>query len=271
MKEIGRYDNLLNRVLEPLHEDKSSLCGEVFRLLFIISFNDLKRAGNPLEHYLIVLEHMIEIAEGEDFTNSEMIHACSIAILHDIAPVEKIREADIGAKELEDDEKRVLEQRRRQNRTLHMREGSVLAQRKLLLLNDYLGRIFYKDRDIDTICEIIRIHDNPSIDTPIPKENHLASAFREADRLWMLSSQGFAYDLQKDMQGIKEPISISLLASRRLNHILKRFQEERNLYSVDDGPFQDSLLFFRTKAGHDIFLRYLHERIDQYGLHLNNP
>lgn len=267
MNEMGRYHNLLNKVLKPLQTNKSSLGGEIFRLLFLFSFDDLKRAeaGNPLEHHLIVLEHMIEIAEKEEFTRAELLNACAIAILHDIAPVEKIRKADVEAKETVD-EKRTLEQRRRQNRTLHMREGSALAQRKLLLLNDYLGRILYKDDDIDAICEVIRIHDNPSIDIPIPKDNRLATAFREADRLWMLSDEGFAYDLRQDIQVIQEPMDISLLASKRLEHVIKRFQEERNLYSADDGPFQDKSLFFRTEAGYSISLRYIRERKDQYRL-----
>lgn len=264
MDEMGRYHNLLNDVLKPLESDKSSLGGEIFRLLFLLSFEDLKRAevGNPLEHHLIVLRHMVEIVQEENLNTR---NAGAIAILHDIGPVEKIRKADVEARETED-QKRLLEQRRRQNRTLHMREGSALAQRKLLLLNDYLGRIFYRDEDIEVVCEVIRIHDNPSIDITIPKDNHMAVSFREADRLWMLSDEGFACDLRRDKEGIKGDIDDVTLASKRLDHVIKRYREERNLYSAADGPFQDKALFFRTKAGYKIYCRYVQERKSQYGL-----
>lgn len=267
MNELGRYDNLLSKVLKPFQTDKLNLGGEIFRLLFILAFDDLKRAeaGNPLDHILVVLKHTIEIAKKENFSHSEMIHACSIAILHDIASVKKIRKADVENIE-DEDGKRILEQKRKQSRTLHMREGSALAQRKLLLLNDYLGKIFYTDDDIDAICEVIRIHDNPSLGIPLPNDNRLAIVFREADRLWMLSDEGFAYDLQQDTRGIKALMDVSLLASKRLKHVMRRFQEERKLYSADDGRFQDNSLFFRTSAGYSIYHRYIRERMGQYKL-----
>lgn len=264
MYEIGRYHTLLNRILAPLQADEFSFRGEIFRLLFLLSFDDLKCAdiGNPLEHHLIVLEHMIEIAQEE---NLNILNAGAIAILHDIGPVEKIRKADVEI-EASDDRKKLLELKRRQSRILHMRYGGVLAQKKLLLLNEYLGKILYKDEDIEVICEVIRIHDNPSIDIPIPKDNYMGVTFREADRLWMLSDEGFACDLRRDKQGKNENADDHVLASKRLEHIMKRYREERNLYSNDDGPFQNENLFFRTTAGYRIFLRYIQERKNQYGL-----
>lgn len=262
MYKMGPFHELLDNILSPLQSDSSTLGGEIFRLLFVLSFGRLRAAdiGNPLEHHLIVLRHMIEISKEE---NLSTLVAGAIAILHDIGSVKKIRVADIKA-ETNLDKKRLLEQQRIQNRMLHMREGSALAQRQLLLLNEYLGKSFYEDRDIDIVCEVIRIHDNPSVGIPIPKENHLAVAFREADRLWMLSDEGFRCDLRRDADNIKGDVDIVELAPKGLEHVIKRYQEERNLYGVKEGTFQDDRLFFRTKAGYRIYLHYVQERKHQY-------
>ena len=264
MRELGRYHKLLNDIIKPLQSDESTLGGEIFRLLFLLSFDRLKQAelGNPLDHHLIVLKHVIEIAQKE---NLSILLAGAIAILHDIGPIKKIRVADVETEE-NVDQKNLLEQQRRQSRTLHMREGSALAQKKLLLLNEYLGKIFYDDKVIDTVCEVIRIHDNPSLDIPIPKENHMAVSFREADRLWMLSDEGFACDLHRDAEKIKGNVDFIALASKRLEHVIKRYQEERNLYSVTNGPFQDEKLFFRTTAGYQLYQQYIQDRKQQYGI-----
>jgi hypothetical protein len=211
---------------------------------------------------LIVLQHAIRIAREQDLN---VVNAGALAILHDLGPVEKIRKADV---ELAPDpqEKAVLEQKRRQNRILHMREGSALAQRKLLTCNEYLGRPFFTDDDIEEICEVIRIHDNPSIDVPIPRGNRMAVSFREADRLWMLSERGFAYDLLRDMEASQENADRPALAAARLSHVTRRYQQERHLYPPAEGPFPDNSVFFRTKAGHELYLQYAAERRRQYGL-----
>lgn len=258
------YDRLLNEILKSLQLESKIFSGEIFRLLFILSFDKLKNAevGNPIEHHLNVLKNMIIISKEE---NLNLIIAGAIAILHDIEPIKKIRVADVEA-EMNEDKKRLLDQQRIQNRKLHMREGSALAQKQLLLLNEYLGKTFYKDKDIDIVCKVIRIHDNPSIGIPIPKENKMAVSFREADRLWMLSDEGFAFDLRRDSEKMKGNAVNNALASKRLEHVIKRYQEERNLYSNKDGPFQENKLFFRTKAGYRLYQQYLQDRKHQYGI-----
>jgi hypothetical protein len=258
------YDRLLKDLLKQLQLDSSKPENEIFRLLFILSFDKLKNAEitNPLEHHLIVLKNMIIISKEE---NRNLLVAGAIAILHDIGPIKKIRVADVGAEE-DTDKKKLLDQQRIQNRILHMRKGNALAKRQLLLLNEYSGKVFYTDKDIHTVCEVIKIHDNPSIGIPIPKENKMAVSFREADRLWMLSDEGFAFDLRRDSEKMKENTNNRLLASMRLEHVRKRYQQERNLYSNEDGPFQDSKLFFRTKAGYRLYQKYLQERKHQYGI-----
>jgi hypothetical protein len=256
------YDGLLRDILKQLQLDNSTPENEIFRLLFILSFDKLENAEvtNPLTHHLIVLKNMLIISKEE---NLDLLVAGAIAVLHDIWPIKKIRAADVETEE-DTDKKRLLDQQRIQNRKLHMREGSALAKRQLLLLNEYLGKIFYTDKDIDTVCEVIKIHDNPSIGIPIPKSNKMAVSFREADRLWMLSDAGFAFDLRRDSKKMKDNTDNRSLASKRLEHVIKRYQQERNLYSNEDGPFQDNKLFFRTEAAYRLYQQYLQERKHQY-------
>jgi len=64
-------------------------------------------------------------------------------------------------------------------------------------LNAVSDRVVFDAVDIDTICDAIGVHDNPSIDKPIPASNTLSVAFREADRLWMLTPAGVLADLAR--------------------------------------------------------------------------
>lgn len=252
------YEGFLSRALSTLDEETS----QVFRTIFLLSYEDLKRAevGNPIEHHLIVLEHMICIAKKEKLN---LLNGGAIAILHDISPVEKIRVADV---ETEDDGKEEEEIRRRVARKLHMREGSGIAQRKLLLTNDYFGTTVFSEVDIDQICEVIRIHDNPSLPVGLPLDNKMALSFREADRLWMLSQRGFAVDLERDKKK-KGNIENSELVESRLEHVLERYHDERyNCYPKVMEGFVNNKLFFRTDEGYRILCCYVKERIEEYNL-----
>ena len=264
MHEFGRFQNVLSGSTTIIDPQFPRLDSKIFELLFSLSFDDFMAAeiGNPIEHHLAVLQLSLEIGIEE---NLNRLVVGAIALLHDIAPVEKIRTVDI-ALEKDQGRKNVLEQKRKQHRILHMREGSAMAHRKLLLVNEYCGRVVFGDEEIDQVCEVIRIHDNPSISLPIPKDSRVATAFREADRLWMLSDLGFSYDIERDVSksGIRD--DIGELAAKRLDHVQQRYREERRLYSSEQGPFQDEELFFRTKAGYRIYQRYLDERKKQYGL-----
>lgn len=264
MQQFGQFERYFREIWNSLESYSSSSIAEIFYMLFLLSFHELQVAeiGNPVIHHLVVLQHTIEIANEEQLN---LLNAGAIALLHDIAPVEKIRIADVIA-EQDEIKKHLLEQQRWQHRTLHMRVGSALAQKKLLLLNEYLGKVCYKNNDIEEICEIIRIHDNPSIGIPLSNENKMALAFREADRLWMLSKEGFAWDIHRDIAGIKEYKDIVQLASARIEHIKERYREERQLYCDPDELFQDHEFFFRTKSSFHMFKKYLNERKIEYGI-----
>ncbi len=82
-------------------------------------------------------------------------------------------------------------------------------------------------------------------------------AFREADRLWMLSPDGLKTDLMR--KGIKMPSDVEII--RQFEHNLNRFKDERNLYDPSDGPFMDSETFFRTQEGREICQQYQTEAL----------
>lgn len=223
--------------------------------LFEICFDDLKKAevGNPMSHHLIVLKHMLKIAVAENFSQRHMRRAAALSILHDISAVEKITKEHVKvAYKKSKAEGDALEFRRQQNRTLHMRDGSALAQRRLIDLNESFGEVIYDAHDIDAICDLISIHDNPSLDKPIPRSNRMMVAFREADRLWMLSIEGLRSDLKRKC--IKTPTNKEVLC--QFEHNLSRFKDERDLYDPSDGPFVDSETFFRTQEGWRICQQY---------------
>ena len=92
----------------------------------------------------------------------------------------------------------------------------------------------------------------------------MAIAFREADRLWMLSKEGFECDLRRDIEKFHDKTKNNELASHRIKHVIERYKDERKLYSSSNERFQDEYLFFRTKAGFDLYLKYVKERKNQY-------
>jgi hypothetical protein len=187
------YLEMLGHALAPLDVGQRTHVVSILERLVMLVFADWieAEAGNPVDHHLCVLHHMMLIAAAEEYPDSELLRAAAIALLHDLAPIEKITKTMV--KELltlNPEAGAALEVRRISSRTLHMREGSARAQRRLLQLNHSLGRVVFSATDIETICEVIRIHDNPSIGIPIPGSDKLAVAFREADRLWMVTMRG---------------------------------------------------------------------------------
>ena len=208
---------------------------------------------NPLSHHTTVLAHILEIAVGEQFSWKDTWRAAAIAILHDLQPAPKItRERRAAAATPR--EKAELELENLKNRIIHMGLGCVKAREKLLALNETLGRAAATAADIDAITSVIAIHDLPSINLPIPAQAQLAAAFREADRLWMLSPPGILADLAR--QHNAAPTHDDCLAQVRAN--LRSYQNERSLYSAaEDEDFRDQDTFFRTRTGHAIYQRYL--------------
>jgi hypothetical protein len=263
------YRDAIDRVLTP----HPRAVRDPLLTLFTLAFNQLKAAerGNPLVHHVVVLDHALLIAKGESL---DRLTIGAIAILHDISAVEKVRVADVrmGGAELA----AATEQRRHQHRSLHMREGAALAQRVLLNLNEYYGRIVFTDDMIARVVEVIAIHDNPTIGLPIPgpdmkdrETGRMAIAFREADRLWMLSQSGFAVDMDRDRKHPDNAHKLEReLAWERLAHVLDRYGEERLLYGDDAGSHFGGRFFggtfIRTTSGASLFDHYVTERRQEY-------
>ena len=252
------------KVLNP--GDRNALLPTVDHLLEII-YRDLQAAeiGNPLEHHPIVMGHMLEIATGEVTLNLSLLRAAALSLLHDISAVPKITTQMVAELRDEDPSKAdALELTRQQNRILHMREGSAMTHRRLLELNNSFGQIIFDADDIDAVCEAIRIHDNPSLGIPIPRSDWLAAAFREADRLWMVTPEGIRADLvrkQKDADDCQACL-------HQLESNVQRFRDERDLYrSIEstEGPFCDNKTFFRTRTGHAISQRLVKDGRRRWG------
>lgn len=256
-KDSNTYIPVLRKSMHPLSKDHRNKLFPLLSSLFEICFDNIEKVEamniNPIEHHLTVLQHMMEIAISENYTTVEIKRAAALSLLHDISAVEKITKERVNeAYERSQAEGDELELRRQQNRILHMREGSAIAHKQLLELNKELKRVVFDAKDVEIICEGVRIHDNPSIDIPIPKSNRMMVAFREADRLWMLSPLGIKADLQRNH--IKNPNAKQ--RQKQINHNYSRFKDERNLYEPGDGPFIDSETFIRTKKGGEICKRY---------------
>ena len=231
--------------------------------LLALIYEDLRKAtiGNPIEHHFKVLDHMVEITVQERRSAPIVARGAALSLLHDVSAVEKItKEMVVDARERSEEEAEALELRRKQNRILHMREGSATAHRMLLDLNEALGRIVFDAEDIDEICEVIRIHDNPSLDIPIARDNWLAMAFREADRLWMVTEEGICADLLRKNKPVEDAACL-----KQLDHNVTRFKDERALYKSPDEKFVDAETFFRTQSGHAIFVRLRNQAERNYG------
>lgn len=247
---------LLRSGLAPLQsQDQAALFPVLDALFESVLTNDAllhEDVDNPVSHHTTVLGHILEIAVGEQFTSTDTWRAAAIAILHDMHPSPKItRERRDNARTPQ--EKAALELENLENRIVHMGLGCVKAKDKLRALAQTLGQSAYSTADIDAIGSVIAIHDIPSINLPIPADARLAAAFREADRLWMLSPPGILADLARKNK--LAPSADDCLEQVRAN--LRSYQNERSLYPADEN-FRDRETFFRTSTGHAIGQRYLH-------------
>ena len=266
MNRLEQLKSISETSLEVLDtDDRNTLTPIVHHLLEII-FRDLQAAqiGNPLEHHPIVMGHMLKITTGEASLGLSLLRSATLSLLHDISAVPKITTQMVDDLREEDPEKAdALDLTRKQNRILHMREGSAMAHRRMLELNASCGRIVFDAHDIDAVCEAIRIHDNPSLNIPIPRTNSLAMAFREADRLWMVTPEGIRADLIRKNKDVRN----SEACLRQLESNVQRFKDERTLYSSiesTEGPFCDDETLFRTGTGHAMFQRLCNECRDHW-------
>jgi len=250
---------LITDALKPFENDsRFDKLFEICDCLFEMALNEDQLlhddADNPVEHHTTVLAHMMEIAKTEldkgRFNWGQVKQAAAIAILHDICPVRKITEDMIKSALPEQKDK--LRKERESSVPLHMSNGANMAREKLLALNQKLNELIFDDEEIDSICDIILIHDNPKIKVKIPTENPMAVMLREADRLWMATLMGVRADLER-----KHICPDNL--EKQLEQVkknIKRFEEERKLYSEKDGPFCDGRFFFRNPTAKKIFSRW---------------
>jgi len=216
---------------------------------------------NPPIHHTTVLAHMMEIAKGLSdrgkFDWKQVKQAAAIAILHDICPVARVTKEMIDKAPEKD--RPALQKKRKESVPVHMSEGAKMARAKLVELNRQMPA--FSADDIDAICDIIAIHDAPKLNIKMPRDNLMAIAFREADRLWMVTPAGVRSDLVRKPK--KDPFvdpddPDAQLA--QVKHSIERFKEERTIYDKNvDGPFQDDQTFFRTEEGFSIYRRYLSE------------
>jgi hypothetical protein len=221
---------------------------------FVLTPEDLPAdvAETPVEHPATVLAHMMEIAAGEGFGWDEVRRAAAASLLHDIWPIQRItREMRRAA--ATDAEREELERIAKARREEHMARGRDRARERLEAFNAALPPDAgpFTPEDIEAVAALIAVHDNPSIGAKILPEDRLAVAFREADRLWMLTPQGLRGDLAR--KGIAAPTDGDMARQAEAN--LESFRQERGLYGPGDGTFRDGDTFFRTRSGHALYLR----------------
>lgn len=218
-------------------------------------------AENPIWHHTKVLNLMIEIAAGQGYDWVETRRAAAIAILHDVHPVPKItREMRDRAKK-DPALKRLLDMENCRNRIWHMGIGSSKARGILEKLVEETGAAVLTRQDIAPICDIIAVHDCPSIDIGLPSECWLAVAFREADRLWMLTTEGIRADIMrkaKSSKGNKKANSLSACLAQ-LDSNLDSWKKERKRAYPKAKPkdFRPCSTILRTPSGYQIYKRLM--------------
>ena len=262
-------------------------------LLALDKFIESKK-NNPLHHSFIVLELLLKIAIGERWTYAETRNLCVAAILHDhgfadstldrisspdILEFVKEHERLVGENVLaEDIESAFLKTKEIVNKAIrsrkeHMKKGKAIASRTVKKLNEHLPEWRkFKPFDFKMIIKMVGIHDNPGIAkyandysdyTDEELENVLFSAedeniykvaFREADRLWMLTPEGVIKDIMTQFLKGKTPKTLE----EQIEKNKEAFTDERNAYREASagfvaGAFQDEETFMRTETGKVIY------------------
>jgi len=252
-----RRQFLVRRGLEPLPLNAKT--GELFDVIdflfeLVLTPDHLLHddVGNPPEHHTTVLRYMMEIANGDNFEWKMIRQAAAIAILHDISPVRRITRGMIAALPKGSPKRIELEKKRAESVPIHMEEGSRQARIILEKLNNKCGLEVFEADDIDRICDVIAIHDNPKVGIPIPSADTLAAAFREADRLWMQDPWGILSDLER--KGNYRPTLMDRVNQAEENVRSYRKEYDDAYYAYSATEFKDGTLF-RTRTGYAIFKR----------------
>ena len=192
-----------------------------------------------LYHTETVFNFMNEIIEKEGVGAEDAKRLLTIALLHDIGYT-RSDEADFRAAD---------------KRLAHMEVGARKAREILAKVNSDIGRSYYSREDIDEICRVISIHDNPSIKKPFDTNDKLALIFRPADRLAMLERTQFGKDIER--RKVKEK---GVDPAENLTHVINRHTEERLLYPNDAEGFIGKTLY-TTPAAYTIFAKLVADRI----------
>jgi hypothetical protein len=232
-RNLKTYDFLEGR-------ESAALVQTVYNLA--LPYLEQARHGNPIHHTAYVVEHIREIAFGDDVKDSlypirnELMVA---AVLHDVgfanipAGQKKIKLSDIEAVE-DPQEKEELRSEAIRLRLQHMKEGKKIAQE---ILSKSIGEAL----DIGLILKIIAEHDSPTIAELVTeprlkatwlfnlstRESRALWAHREADRLWMLTIDGVIADLISDLKSGRT----SITGLQKLAANIKRHEEEHDLYN----------------------------------------
>jgi len=222
---------------EELFEDPFSFYSDTFDKARPI----LKRGKNKngdVAHTLYVFSSMMEILKVETSSTTDIKIGLTAALLH-----------DIGYGLLVMAGKEVSELSTQESRREHMTKGAGYARQNL-------GASGLSVEEIERVAYLISIHDNPSVfeegrGIPLDINDSMSFMLREADRLWMMSPEGFSDDMEKS----------GLSADDYLGHVIKRYHEERHLYT-EDGKFLCG--FFRTNKAYSIFLKHLKDIVFKY-------
>lgn len=239
-----------------------------------------ERKENPAHHPFQVLENSLwgtKYEFGESADESEIIICIALALLHDTGRAkDKVTTGDIeeeikagkSEEEIRDCVRQAIE-----FRTEHMENGKALARK---LLNGNLVRDCIEPDQVDEVCATIGIHDYPTIAFILDEygkyvkgnaedylfsspEHDRAIAFREKDRLWMVSKEGLEKDSISNILKGKDKPSRSLQA--QLLHNVKRFRQERDVYvkyQGDSGDFWEDT-FFKNKGSVCLFKKFLRQ------------
>lgn len=311
IKQFALTYAIMDRVFEivdksELDSDQKTELNRIITYFFYTAlpeFIDGKK-GNPIHHNVQTLENMLLIVLREKSGDFESLKECAfLALLHDIGNSKarggKVTTNDLKAAKKAVEEALTAADRQTKQKELedlvgkaiayrdsHMKEGKALARE---LYAKYPGDAPLEDGAIERVCAAIAVHDNPSNakyktdylkkedlkeedrDLLLRVDDELAKLLREADRLWMLSPEGFEKDLIdgkkkkfKEGKPAKDPEkqrAHNIEGHRDEYAVYAKMLPEDELapYGFIDGEMGKSL--YRTNAGYGLFQEFS-ENID---------
>lgn len=241
----------------------------------------------PVHHTACVVKMMARILLGEDASPAEIRRGVVAALLHDVGlarvAAEKMRKADILA--AAPDRREAVIERAIAARRAHMVHGAWMAETVLTAFNGWFGEGLSPE-DVAEVCRLVALHDNPSVQEYEEMRGHRAGAtwllslddrlamfLREADRLWMLTEEGIAADLELDLQkeqkalaaAGRDPQDARPDREARIAANIARHREEAALYERALGGGAAAYGFingtlYRTRTGYALFESLIPQR-----------